>query len=106
MDGDTSSSPRRRVMAYADRSKRRRLTGQHVAQQDETPRLALSRRDAPAALGVSLRHFQRHVQPHLRCIYSGQLRLYPVAELERWMNDQGAPETVLSAVSGAGSLRF
>ena len=52
------------------------------------PRLALSRREAAAALGMSLRHFQRHVQPHLRCIYSGQLRLYPVAELERWMTDQ------------------
>ncbi|WP_249010558.1 hypothetical protein [Conexibacter sp. DBS9H8] len=33
---------------------------------------------------MSLRHFQRHVQPQLRCIHSGQLRLYPVAELERW----------------------
>ena len=53
-----------------------------------TPRLALSRSEAAAALGMSLRHFQRHVQPNLRCIYSGQLRLYPVAELERWMHEQ------------------
>ena len=53
-----------------------------------TPRLALSRSEAAAALGISLRHFQRHVQPHLRCIYSGQLRLYPVSELERWMMEQ------------------
>jgi hypothetical protein len=52
------------------------------------PRLALSRREAAAALGMSLRHFQRHVQPHLRCIYSGQLRLYPVTELERWVNEE------------------
>ena len=52
-------------------------------------RLALSRSDAAAALGMSLRHFQRHVQPSLRCIYSGQLRLYPVAELERWIKEQG-----------------
>ena len=50
--------------------------------------LALSRSDAAAALGMSLRHFQRHVQPNLRCIYSGQLRLYPVAELERWVREQ------------------
>ena len=54
------------------------------------PRLALSRSEAAAALGVSLRHFQRHVQPNLRCIYSGQLRLYPVAELERWMHEQSS----------------
>ena len=51
------------------------------------PRLALTRNEAAAALGMSLRHFQRHVQPHLRCIYSGQLRLYPVAELERWIHE-------------------
>jgi len=53
----------------------------------ETPPLALSRRDAAAALGISLRLFQRHVQPELRCIDCGQLRLYPIAELERWMSD-------------------
>lgn len=55
----------------------------------DPPRLALSRRDAASALGMSLRHFQRHVQPNLRCVYSGQLRLYPVAELERWIKEQG-----------------
>jgi hypothetical protein len=53
----------------------------------DPPRLALSRRDAAAALGMSLRHFQRHVQPHLRCVYSGQLRLFPVPELERWLTE-------------------
>jgi hypothetical protein len=52
------------------------------------PRLALSRAEAAAALGMSLRHFQRHVQPHVCCVYSGQLRLYPVAELERWVQEQ------------------
>ena len=55
---------------------------------EDPPRLAVSRREAAAALGMSLRHFQRHVQPHLRCVYSGQLRLFPVAELERWVNEQ------------------
>lgn len=48
-------------------------------------RLLLKRREAAEALGVSVSHFQRHIQPHLRCVYSGQLRLYPVAELERWI---------------------
>lgn len=51
-------------------------------------RLALNRADAAASLGMSLRHFQRHVQPHIRCVHSGQLRLYPVGELERWMGEQ------------------
>jgi hypothetical protein len=47
-------------------------------------RLLLTRREAAAALSMSLSHFQRHVQPHLRCIYSGQLRLYRPGDLERW----------------------
>lgn len=47
-------------------------------------RLLLRREEAARALGVSLSHFQRHVQPHLRCVYSGQLRLYRPQDLERW----------------------
>ena len=31
--------------------------------------------------------FERHVQPELRLIRRGKLRLVPVAELERWANE-------------------
>jgi len=48
------------------------------------PRLLLTRREAAAALGVSLSHFQRHIQSRIPCVYSGQLRLYRPADLERW----------------------
>ena len=48
------------------------------------PRVALTREEAAAALGVSLSHFERHVQPQLRLIYSGSARLVPVHELETW----------------------
>jgi excisionase family DNA binding protein len=48
------------------------------------PRLLLTRREAAAALGVSLSHFQRHIQPNIPCVYSGQLRLYRLEDLERW----------------------
>jgi len=48
------------------------------------PRVALNREDAAAALGISLDSFERHVQPDLRMIRRGKLRLVPVAELERW----------------------
>ena len=47
-------------------------------------RVLLTRREAAAALSMSLSHFQRHVQPFLPCVYSGQLRLYRPADLERW----------------------
>lgn len=52
--------------------------------QGPVPRMLLSRREAAAALGMSLRHFQRHVQPFVPCVYSGQLRLYRPGDLERW----------------------
>jgi hypothetical protein len=51
-------------------------------------KLLLTRREAAAMLGMSLSHFQRHVQPFIRCVYSGQLRLYRPSDLERWVEQQ------------------
>jgi excisionase family DNA binding protein len=51
------------------------------------PRLALTREEAAAALGMSLDSFERHVQPGLRLLRLGRLRLVPVRELERWAED-------------------
>jgi hypothetical protein len=50
-------------------------------------RLLLTRREAAGALGMSLSHFQRHVQPWLPCVYSGHLRLYRPRDLEQWVAD-------------------
>ncbi len=49
------------------------------------PRLALSYSEAAAALGVSTKHFQRHVLSHLRVTLSGGRRLIAVRELERYL---------------------
>lgn len=57
-----------------------------------TPRLLLTRAESARALSMSLSHFQRHVQPQIRCVHSGQLRLYRPRDLERWLE---------SAVPGA-----
>ena len=35
-------------------------------------------------MGMSVDSFERHVQPDLRLIRRGKLRLVPVSELERW----------------------
>lgn len=51
------------------------------------PRVALTREEGAAALGMSLDSFERHVQPELRIIRRGRLRLVPVAELTRWAED-------------------
>jgi hypothetical protein len=48
------------------------------------PRVALTRQEAAASLGLSLRAFQEHVQPELRVIRRGSVRLIPVRELEEW----------------------
>lgn len=50
--------------------------------------LALNRGQAAEALGMSLSHFKRHVAPEVRCVYSGSLRLYPVADLQAWLDRQ------------------
>jgi hypothetical protein len=52
------------------------------------PRMLLTRQEAAGVLGVSLRHFQRHVQPFVPCVYSGQLRLYRPRDLEQWAEDE------------------
>jgi excisionase family DNA binding protein len=49
------------------------------------PRLALTREEAAAALGISRSSFRRHVQPHLRLVRRGSLRVVPVSELQRWL---------------------
>ena len=46
--------------------------------------VALAKPDAAAALGMSVDSFERYVMPDVRCIRRGRLRLFPVAELERW----------------------
>jgi hypothetical protein len=66
-------------MSVADR--KRAEAGMPVA------RMLLTRQEAAAVLGMSLRHFQRHVQPFVPCVYSGQLRLYRPGDLERWAED-------------------
>lgn len=52
--------------------------------RSDVPRFLFTREESARALGMSLRHFQRHVQPHLPCVYSGQLRQYRPEDLRRW----------------------
>jgi hypothetical protein len=52
------------------------------------PRVALTREEAAAALAMSVDSFERHVQPSIRVIRRGRMRLVPVAELERWADEQ------------------
>jgi excisionase family DNA binding protein len=51
------------------------------------PRVTLTRAEAAQALGMSVDHFERHVQPDLRVVRSGRLVLVPLRELERWADE-------------------
>ena len=57
------------------------------------PRLALTRAEAAKALGVSLPHFQRHVQPELKTIRSGRKVLVTIDELAAWA-ERSASHTI------------
>ncbi len=61
--------------------------------------IALSKPDAAAALGMSVDSFERHVMAHVRCVRRGRLRLYPVAELQRWVDENA--DRLIPGVDGA-----
>jgi excisionase family DNA binding protein len=59
-----------------------------VTDAPRPPRLALSQQEAAEALGVSADFFQHHLRHEIRCVRRGRRRLYPVAELQRWLEEQ------------------
>ena len=58
------------------------------------PRLALRKSEAAAALGLSDESFDKYARSELRVVRVGSMRLYPIAELERWLRDRAAPAPV------------
>lgn len=58
------------------------------ARAREVPRLAFSKDEAAASLGVSVDFLEEHVLPSLRVVYAGRRRLIPLRELERWLDEQ------------------
>jgi hypothetical protein len=48
------------------------------------PRIALTASEAAESLGMSLDSLERYVQPEVRVVRRGRLRLFPVRELESW----------------------
>ena len=61
------------------------VTANSGCRERTVPRLAVTRQEAAAALGMSINSFERHVQPELRVVRRGKLRLIPVREIERWL---------------------
>ena len=61
------------------------------ARSPASPRLAVTRAEAATALGMSINSFERHVQPELRIVRRGKLRLIPLREIERWLDNNAEP---------------
>lgn len=53
-------------------------------------RRALTREEAAASLGISVDSFERYVQPSIRMLRAGRMRLVAPAELDKWMEDHAA----------------
>lgn len=51
------------------------------------PRIALSKPEAAASISVGVDFFDSHVGPYLRTVRRGAKVLYPVAELERFIDE-------------------
>jgi hypothetical protein len=55
------------------------------AQPRHVPRLSLTRQEAADALGVGITTFKTKIAPELRVVRQGSIRLYPIRELEAWL---------------------
>lgn len=71
----------------------RRTSERGVAVRAKRPRpladpILVTKVEAARVLGMSLSHFQRHVQGQVKCVYSGQLTLYDYADLKRWAHEE------------------
>jgi hypothetical protein len=69
---------------------------------EPVPRLSLTRAEAAAALGMGVTSFEQYVQPELRCVWRGSLRLFPVRELERWVDENAARPLEQKGAANAG----
>lgn len=59
----------------------------------DVPALSLPPAEAAASLGVGVTFFRENVAPHVRCVRRGKVRLFPVDDLKRWV-DENAERTI------------
>ena len=76
--GASALHPSMRVLEEPATDSRARLT---------SARLAFRVGEAAQVIGVSDDFFSEHIAGELRCVRRGRLKLYPLRELERWLNE-------------------
>jgi excisionase family DNA binding protein len=60
-----------------------------LTKRPTAPRLALRPDEAADSLGISQSQFYAQVAPHVRSVRIGRLRLWPVRELEKYLEREG-----------------
>ena len=60
------------------------------AKHEDVPRLALRPDEAARAIGVSRSFFFAEILHELRVVRRGRVRLVPVRELERWLDQNSS----------------
>jgi hypothetical protein len=55
--------------------------------------------EAAEAVGMSESSFKRHVQPELRIVRRGSLRIIPVPEIEKWLEGNATLAATTKAAS-------
>jgi len=61
-----------------------------VSRRPSPRRLGLTVAEAAQVVGMSESSFKRHVQPELRIVRRGSLRIIPLAEVERWLEQNAS----------------
>jgi predicted DNA-binding transcriptional regulator AlpA len=79
---DGEESPTYEAFARARFAAERALEDRPTA-----PKLALTRPETAAALGISVDHFDRHVRPHLLVLQAGSSKRWPVSEITKWIEN-------------------
>jgi hypothetical protein len=87
-DGVSGSTPNRESDSVSRPLYRKRTESKTTGSL--AGRLALSRTEAAAAIGMSVDSFERYVQPELKIVRVGRMRLIQVRELERWLQENAA----------------
>jgi excisionase family DNA binding protein len=64
-------------------------TGTRLSERP-VPRITLTAAESADALGISVDTLERYVLGDVRVVRRGRLRLIPVAELERWADENAA----------------
>ena len=91
--GQANSVVKKRVYNYAEVCAYTKASAAVLSPSNSTSlsvRLAFRVGEAAHVLGVSEDFFTGNIAPELRCVRRGRVKLYPLRELERWLDENAS----------------